>query len=539
MPGSPGDITRDAIGTPEQEREALVAVMENAREASLVYLDCDFNFVLVNSTYADACQMTKEQMIGKNHFELFPNAENEAIFRQARETGEPVEFKEKPFVFEYQKWRGVSYWDWTLTPIKGSDGAVRAFVFSLVDVTDRVRRVQLSEALGELDVLIHSTLDFDAILHQIISDASEASGCEWVALNLRHEGEWEVYESSSDRREARGSVISSERLPAAELSAITRAPVVVNDVKDFPEWAEALESTGVRSVLDIPLIIRDEVVGVLGFHYHSAPVAFSATVIDFAERLGASLSLAMANAQLYERERRIAEKLQEALLALPTHINGIDFAHTYQSASDASVVGGDFYDLFELEGETIGITIGDISGKGIDAAVLTSLVKNTIRAHAIEEEKSPADVMRLANRILLHSSPDDVFATVFYAELNRETGDLRYCNAGHCTGAIVTPAGDVLELPQTGPLVGAFGRVRFSNAETVLDRGSVLFLYTDGLIEARRGAEQFSEERVFGRLGARAGSTPAEIADGIIDDAVEFADGEMADDVATLAIRRT
>ena len=113
-----------------RERDALQSVIEHAPEASLVHLDRDFNFLFVNSTYADSCHMTAESMIGKNHFELFPGPDNEAIFRRVRDTGVPVEFKARPFVFEYEPERGVTYWDWTLTPLLDADGSVGSLVFS-------------------------------------------------------------------------------------------------------------------------------------------------------------------------------------------------------------------------------------------------------------------------------------------------------------------------------------------------------------------------------------------------------------------------
>jgi len=121
----------------EKERSLLQKVMDGAKNFHLVYLDKDFTFVRVNQTYAKSCGYTPQDMVGKNHFALYPNTENEAIFKKARETGEAVEFKDKPFTFNDQPNRGITYWDWTLQPVKDSQGKVEGFIFTLIETTER------------------------------------------------------------------------------------------------------------------------------------------------------------------------------------------------------------------------------------------------------------------------------------------------------------------------------------------------------------------------------------------------------------------
>jgi PAS domain S-box-containing protein len=132
-------IAADSRVALEKERDLLQAVMNGAKKIHLVYLDRDFNFVRVNEAYAKTCGYTPEEMIGKNHFALYPSEEDEAIFARVRDTGVPAEFHDKPFVFPDQPERGVTYWDWTLEPIKDSSGRVNGLVFSLVETTERKR----------------------------------------------------------------------------------------------------------------------------------------------------------------------------------------------------------------------------------------------------------------------------------------------------------------------------------------------------------------------------------------------------------------
>ncbi len=127
---------RDAI---EKERDVLKAVINGAKGVHLVYLDRDFNFVHVNEAYAKTCGYTPEGIIGKNHFKLYPHNENEDVFKHVRDTGTPVTHHDKPFEFPDQPERGITYWDWTLEPVKDSTGKVEGLVFSLVETTERKR----------------------------------------------------------------------------------------------------------------------------------------------------------------------------------------------------------------------------------------------------------------------------------------------------------------------------------------------------------------------------------------------------------------
>jgi len=133
-----GRKRREAERLLERERNLLDTVIQ-ATDVMLVYLDRDFNFVTVNAAYAAACRMDPDEMIGKNHFALFPHAENEAIFRQVRDTGVAVFYKDKPFEFPDQPERGITYWDWSLVPVQQASGEVTGLVFSLRETTKSKR----------------------------------------------------------------------------------------------------------------------------------------------------------------------------------------------------------------------------------------------------------------------------------------------------------------------------------------------------------------------------------------------------------------
>jgi PAS domain S-box-containing protein len=150
---------RDITGRKQGEKalrdstELLEKVFSNIH-LSVVYLDREFRFLRVNQVYADACGHTPEFFTGKNHFDLFPHAENEAIFRRVVESGEPFYVQAKPFTFPDHPERGVSYWDWSLLPLKDPEGSVSGLIFCLVDVTDRRQAEMelraLNRTLGEV-----------------------------------------------------------------------------------------------------------------------------------------------------------------------------------------------------------------------------------------------------------------------------------------------------------------------------------------------------------------------------------------------------
>ncbi|MFN2240686.1 MAG: PAS domain-containing protein, partial [Anaerolineae bacterium] len=130
----------------EREREIQQTMIQHTA-AHLALLDPEFNFVRVNDTYSRGSGHTAEELIGRNHFDLFPHAENQALFERVRDTGEPIRIRAKPFELPDQPERGVTYWDWTLEPVADGEGVVQGLVLSLMDVTERK---QTEEALQEL-----------------------------------------------------------------------------------------------------------------------------------------------------------------------------------------------------------------------------------------------------------------------------------------------------------------------------------------------------------------------------------------------------
>lgn len=241
-----------------------------------------------------------------------------------------------------------------------------------------------------------------------------------------------------------------------------------------PEGRGAGGVMGSRLSLDVPLVYRERLVGLLMVDDGEQRQSFTDRQIAIVEGIAAQAAVVIENARLHDVERTIANRLQEALLALPEQVECVEFAHAYHSATEAARVGGDFYDLFELGHDKIGIVIGDVAGKGLDAAVLTSLVKNTIRAHASEPRKTPAQILRLTNDLVYTTTQSGVFVTVTFGRLDCRDGRLVYSNAGHTTGAILRADGTVGQLVPTGPFLGAYASVEFEQAEASIGLDELL-----------------------------------------------------------------
>lgn len=237
-----------------------------------------------------------------------------------------------------------------------------------------------------------------------------------------------------------------------------------------------------------------------------------------------------------DAQRRIADTLQSALLAMPDSLPRVDFASQYRSSDDLARIGGDFYDAFDLGGGRIGFTLGDVSGKGLDAATITAAARSTLRAFAYLSE-DPAVVLAEANAVLFRQLTEERFVTALFATLDTASGALRIAAAGHpapmrCQSAACMP----LELPANPPL-GLFDAVTFEGVAGCLSPGEAVVIYSDGVLDARDGADFFGEERLSEVLASHASGSPSEMVASVLAAVDEFTHGVRTDDVALAAFR--
>ena len=256
-------------------------------------------------------------------------------------------------------------------------------------------------------------------------------------------------------------------------------------------------------------------------------------------QLGQLASGAIANARLYGRERTIARTLQRSLRpgALPP-VPGLSAAVRFNAAGEGVELGGDFYDLYRARDGGWAALIGDIQGKGPEAAAVTALARHTLRAAAAYEHR-PSGVLTLLHRELREQVSDGRFCTVAYAYMQVVPGHVRLELAcgGHPLPFVVHTDGSVEEVGRLGTLLGSDAEPLLADVVVELEKGDVLVLYTDGVTEVRRQRrEVFGTEQLIELLQTCGGLSPAAVAERVEKAVMHASMGRLRDDMAVLAL---
>jgi len=515
MKGSlPGDVDKpchETRETLEQQRRLFQIIIDNAH-TQLVYLDREFNFVAVNAAYARSCNRSLEELIGANHFLLFPHDENEEIFRRARDTGETVYFHDKPFVFPDQPERGTTYWDWTLTPIRGGSGRVEGLVFSLVETTER-RLAE--EALMESHKRLLSILDANPDPVYV----ADAETYELLYINqaLANALGEPVNTKCYEHLQGRGSpcpFCTNERILGENFGKVY---IWEFQNENNRRWYRCLD----RAIT-----------------WPDGRVVRYEMATDITGRKKAEEAVLHAA----ERDHHIADVLQRALVPpqWPIQPAGYRIAARYRPALSEAEVCGDFYDAFDLGESKLGMVIGDVVGKGLPAAARVSAVTHTIRSYAFVDSR-PANVVRLvSDAIFRGAETENDMLTAFYAVLDARADTIRYTNAGHEPPILLRADGSVELLDVGGSMLSGIGDQLYLEAGLCLGEGDVLAMVTDGITEARASdqAEHFGTDGVIRCLAECASASAEDIATEILTAALSYAGGDLRDDVAIVVVKR-
>ncbi len=245
--------------------------------------------------------------------------------------------------------------------------------------------------------------------------------------------------------------------------------------------------------------------------------------------------------KLIQSDLHVAREIQETIL--PKEFQPFPEENTFEifaSMRAAEYVGGDFYDFFKIDNDRLGFVIADVSGKGVPAAIYMAISRTVIRAIAMSEN-SPAICMERANEILCQESVNDMFVTAFYGILNIHTGSIIYSNAGHNPPIfLMKKDASISSLPLTNDLVlGAMPTIKYHEKMIQLAPGDSLFLYTDGVTEARNSKnELFGDKRLEEICSRSIDASPCELIAQITHEVTEFEKGkEQSDDITLLSIK--
>ncbi|MDS0135677.1 MULTISPECIES: SpoIIE family protein phosphatase [unclassified Amycolatopsis] len=313
--------------------------------------------------------------------------------------------------------------------------------------------------------------------------------------------------------------------------ALQRAPVILDHVDETTVVNSLLWERGLHSMLGVPMLAGSELVGVL--HVGSVtPRAFGEPEVATMQLLADRLAMAI-QVEALEENRTATMALQRSLLpsSLPD-VPGLDFGARYVPGAETGL-GGDWYDLFSLPGDRLGVVMGDVSGHGLDAAVIMGRLRSALRAYALDSE-SPAEVLAKLDRKANHFE-HGAMATVAYGIIGPDREALTLSLAGHLPPVLAEPGepGRLVDSPPDPPIGLTIGVPERRTTVVELPEDAVLVLYTDGLVERRDrpvdvGMTQLAET-------VRAGD-PERVCAQVM--ATMIGNRAAQDDVAVLAIRR-
>ncbi|MDQ4082731.1 MAG: SpoIIE family protein phosphatase [Actinomycetota bacterium] len=286
----------------------------------------------------------------------------------------------------------------------------------------------------------------------------------------------------------------------------------------------------------LPLATSGGVLGTLTLLTLDPARPLSPEALETVLRVANQAALAIDHARLHQQQREFAETMQRSLLPreLPA-VPGLEIGHIYESAA-ALDVGGDVYDFLFLEDGRLAVVLGDVSGKGIRAAADMATAKFAFRSLARSYPRPP-DFLAKANEVALEEIALGKFITMLYAIIDPRSGEVACASAGHPPMRYVRPDGRVAAIPTPGLALGVDPDQAYHEERFTLERGGVLVLYTDGVVEARREGELYGETRLDACLRENAHRPAQELADAVLAECRAFSGGALGDDCAIVCLR--
>jgi PAS domain S-box-containing protein len=448
-----------------------------------------------------------------------------------------------------ERWSAVK-----ATPIADRAGTVAMAINVIEDITSHKRAELAQRFLSDSSAALGSSLDLAQVLRQVASLAVP-DVADWCAVDLVVDGGIErVAIAHEDQAMVAMAEELSSRYPPDPRSEIG-VPAVLRSgsselYQEIPdellrsatqdeEQYRLIQRIGMRSAMIVPMVARGRSVGALTFASGPSGRRFDEQDLTLAEELARRCATAIDNARLFAERAYIARTLQQSLLPaeLP-EIPGIEAAARFRPIGEGNEVGGDFYDLFETGGRGWTVVMGDVCGKGPDAAAVTALARYTLRAAAMRE-RLPSRSLRLLNEALLRQRDDRLFCTVAYAYLEAHDGGVRIgvSSGGHPLPMLLRADGTVEAIGAPGTLLGVLPDPNLEDRSVALSPGDVLVFYTDGVIEGRSAEVPLGEDGLRELLAGCAGAGADAIAARVEEAALAAQDGNPRDDIAVLVLR--
>jgi len=507
--------------------------------------DRDDKLVYMSKSFLDMVGMSLSEIADRGWLERVPPDDARKFIEMWNRKDETIGVWESEY-----RIRGADQKTYTIhsrgTRLVDEKGEFQGWVGVSYDITDSKRAIDRLNFLAEAGRLLSSSLDPDTTLDRI------------AALCVPHLADWCGIDIAQDD----GSLVSvaikhtdpakiqmardlqSEYPPAKDEPngtyqvMRTGVPMLLSEIPDSMLVAAArderhlalLRELGISSAMVVPLMARQRRIGVVTFVDAESGRRFDQSDLEFATILCARAALAYDNARLFVKEQRVAETFQSA--SLPTdlpRLPGMRISATYRAGQNESEVGGDWYDAFELPDGNVVISIGDVAGKGLMAAVAMSAVRQILCAAAFEGA-GPADMLRRCNRVICHRGTGMVTAAI--GMLSPDTRRFTYATAGHPPVLYADKHGAVRELTTTGIPLGILPEYVYTEAGMTLDETGLIVFYTDGLTEFNRNIE-VGERELARVVGESVGMSKPNLADTIVREVIT---GKPLDDIAVLTV---
>jgi sigma-B regulation protein RsbU (phosphoserine phosphatase) len=425
------------------------------------------------------------------------------------------------------------------------------------DDVDRIaaENARLRSAVEELSILndissaVSSTSSLEHIIELIVHKCIRHLKVEQATITLLDAKRTET----PFRTIIRGADTSSEVLPYRLDDELTgwmlknQKPLIVNDVQTDTRFQARSRAAGpVRSVLSVPLVVKGRIIGLLNLFNKRTDGGFtdadarllgiiatqSAQVLEHARLFAEEQAL-----KLIQEEMKLAYKIQMDLLPRePPLLEGYDIAGV---SIPAKAVGGDYFDFIPLGGRTTAFCLGDVSGKGMPAALLMATLQATLRGQ-IMIDPSPKRCLERSNALIYRITDDDKFATLFYGILDGAAHTLTYANAGHNYPLLCRGGADPVRLELGGLVLGCLEEFSYNEETVSLGAGDTLLVYSDGITEPiDANEEEFGEGRLAEILRSRRADTASDLIGRILE-SVHAHTGEnpQMDDMTLLVIKR-
>ena len=530
---------------------ALIDAVFDASPVAMAFWDRELRYQRINEAGARLNALPREAHLGRAVDEVITGELGEqivALLRRVLETGEvalDVELSGgRPGRPGEQHRRAGSYY-----PLPGPGGEIAGVGAVVQDITARHR----AEFLARVGDALAASLDYAQTL-QTVAEVAVPAVADCCALVLTARGDElelaavshadpelgdlarEMFARHTPRRRDEHSAATAIRT-GRPVTAFEIPPGALDAAARDEAHRAELQRLAPRSLIVVPVAARGSVLGSLTLMYSRPGRRYDEQDVLLAQALADRAALAIENARLHTERTHIARTLQHSLLphSLPA-VPGIEVAASYHAAGGENEVGGDFYDIYQSEPGVFTLFIGDVAGKGAEAAAVTALARYTLRAASMLDS-CPVRNLELLNDALL--GRDSGTCTAVYGQLRPEPGaaELNLAIAGHPPPLLQRADGRVEELATRGILLGAVHEPALERRAERLGPGDLVLLYTDGATDVRTPSGVLGDGPLRRELAACAGCTAQVVVDRIAAAISRAQDGTLDDDLALLAVR--